>query len=444
MRPAQYLEKESGVFAVLDGGKVTLKRANRMTDVKDSDEVRAKLELVPEWRRESSSDKEQDRGRTRQPATRPTTKAAVISKPRSYADAAKRTTKSGTPSNASDSEDQTISDGSRSDADDVRAATPPPGFDMNARDATPPPGYASDGRQQPLMARFPAPSDQMYQDLHESISSRTFNSRVAQNLNAVVEFVKGNVCVDFANIVKGGAVGKGTAINGCSDGEVTVYLNVLPHDKLQKWIPGLLKSVAAMLNASLDSVTPMTAITKVTATDTSVQLERPNMTVDFRFCTNVDSYAQTIEVMKSLAPADRKFLEATFAREQVALVSKQPSQVKVTMRLMKWWREQQNWKSALNRPSDYLLELVCIHVHQQFRPANQHQAITSALNLLSHFDEMRVVWTNHYGKSDVWAPLLLHRPLLLDPVNPFANVADPTIFEPRQMMTLASQTRFFW
>jgi len=448
MRPAQYLEKESGAFA-LEGGRVSIKKQS--CDGSPKEETRAKLELVPEWRRESASDKEQDRVRTRELAARPAGKA-LTSKPVSYADAAKRptyaeaakrTAKSGTgsSSNGSDSDDQPNSDGFRSDADDVRATTPPPGFD--GRDATPPPGYASDGRQQ-FLSRFPAPSDQMYVDLHDQISSRTFNSRVAQNLNAVVEFVKANVCVDFTHVIKGGAVGKGTAIAGCADGEVAVYLNVLPHDKLQKWVPGLLKSVAAMLDASLDTVAPMVGVTKVAAAGTAVQLTRPNMTVDFRFCPHIEPYEQVLDAMKSLAPADRKYLEPCFAREQVALVGKQPGQVKVTMRLLKWWREQQLWKSALNRPSDYLLELVCIHVHQQTRPSSQHQAVMGALNLLSRFDEMRIVWTNHYTKADIWAPLLLHRPLLLDPVNPFANVADPTVFDPTQMMTLASQSRFFW
>ena len=33
--------------------------------------------------------------------------------------------------------------------------------------------------------------------------------------------------------------------------------------------------------------------------------------------------------------------------------------------------------------------------------------------------------SNYYDPSDVWSPLMLQKPLLMDPVNPFTNVADP-------------------
>lgn len=55
------------------------------------------------------------------------------------------------------------------------------------------------------------------------------------------------------------------------------------------------------------------------------------------------------------------------------------------------------------------------------------QAITAMMELLANFAELRVVWTNMYKKSDIWEPLSLHKPLLMDPVNPFANVADPQV-----------------
>ena len=35
--------------------------------------------------------------------------------------------------------------------------------------------------------------------------------------------------------------------------------------------------------------------------------------------------------------------------------------------------------------------------------------------------------SNYYDPSDVWSPLMLQKPLLMDPVNPFSNVADPQV-----------------
>ena len=56
---------------------------------------------------------------------------------------------------------------------------------------------------------------------------------------------------------------------------------------------------------------------------------------------------------------------------------------------------------------------------------------------------MRVCWccvafrSNYYDPSDVWSPLMLQKPLLMDPVNPFSNVADPQV-----RAGIAEQIRF--
>ena len=44
--------------------------------------------------------------------------------------------------------------------------------------------------------------------------------------------------------------------------------------------------------------------------------------------------------------------------------------------------------------------------------------VANCMSLLSRFDQLRVVWSNYYDPSDVWSPLMLQKPLLMDPVNP--------------------------
>ena len=66
---------------------------------------------------------------------------------------------------------------------------------------------------------------------------------------------------------------------------------------------------------------------------------------------------------------------------------------------------------------------------------------------------MRACWcrvafrSNYYDPSDVWSPLMLQKPLLMDPVNPFSNVADPQVrsrnrrgFFPRRFVEKAGQS----
>merc|ERR1719487_526010 len=136
-------------------------------------------------------------------------------------------------------------------------------------------------------------------------------------------------------------------------------------------------------------------------------------------------------------PATRRLLRASLAKERVQFIAKQPGQVKVTMRLLKWWRDQQQWSSAFARPSDDILELLAVYSAVQSKPADQHAAIANVMSLLARFEELRIVWSNYYDKADIWPALLHQKPLLMDPTNPYANVADPQTFDAQELMAKA-------
>jgi len=131
-------------------------------------------------------------------------------------------------------------------------------------------------------------------------------------------------------------------------------------------------------------------------------------------------------------------------KERTQFIAKQPGHVKVTIRLLKWWRDQQTWSGKVFRPADEMLELVCVYSAVQTKPADQRVAIANVMALLSQANDLRIVWSNYYSKDDVWAPLLRQRPLLMDPTNPFINIADPQSFDATELMRLAKTTHFFW
>jgi len=93
--------------------------------------------------------------------------------------------------------------------------------------------------------------------------------------------------------------------------------------------------------------------------------------------------------------------------------------------------------------SNAILELVAIYAAQQ-KPRDQQEAIANCMAMLAAFKDLRILWSNYYQKVDIWEPLLLQKPLLMDPVNPFVNVADPQSFDPRELMDKAATTHFFW
>jgi hypothetical protein len=78
---------------------------------------------------------------------------------------------------------------------------------------------------------------QEYLDLHNTISGRSFNSKVAQTLNDVIEVVTEKLFLNVSSVAKGGSVGKGTAINGITDAEVVFFLQGLPPCDHSKWLP---------------------------------------------------------------------------------------------------------------------------------------------------------------------------------------------------------------
>jgi len=281
----------------------------------------------------------------------------------------------------------------------------------------------------------------MYQDLHVKISSRSFNSRVAQTLTSVVELIQGKSYLNISSVEKGGSIGKGTAITGCSDAEVVFFVEGLPVLAHTKWLPPLLKTVHANILQQL----PAGQVSNLEITDDSVNMVVKDLvTLAIRFSPKFDSYADTVQALGAQGPAARKVFAPSFVKETTQFVAKQAGQVKITIRLLKWWRDQQTWSCALTRPGDYLLELMAIYSAQQTKPKDQAQAIANSMSLMARFDQIRIIWTNFYRKTDIWAPLLLQKPLLMDPVNPFVNVADPQTFDPRELMAFASTTHFFW
>jgi hypothetical protein len=204
----------------------------------------------------------------------------------------------------------------------------------------------------------------------------------------------------------------------------------------------LLKSVAGVLT---EHFSEDHTIEGIETTEDSVHMKvKSCVELDLRFSPELGDYKEVIQAMSQQRPDLRKHFNNALVKEKVQFISKQPGQVKVTMRLLKWWRDQQRWSSALKTPSDDILELVAVYSALTSKPRDQRNAVANAMSLMAKFDELRIVWSNYYEKEEIWAPLLQQRPLLMDPVNPFVNVAAPLNFDASELMATAKTTHFFW
>ena len=88
-------------------------------------------------------------------------------------------------------------------------------------------------------------NEDLYQELHTKISSRSFNSRVAQALTSIKEVVEQHCFLNVVDVVKGGSVGKGTAITDCEDAE------------LVSGAGGLIAAIELLRAASVSALMPL-------------------------------------------------------------------------------------------------------------------------------------------------------------------------------------------
>merc|ERR1719502_1597866 len=131
------------------------------------------------------------------------------------------------------------------------------------------PQRQSPPRSRPVQTPKIEQNDEMYQELHNKVSSRSFNSRVAQALSTIKEVVEEKSFLNVVEVVKGGSVGKGTAIVDCEDAELVFFVKGLPTEGHQKWMPPLLRSVEATLAQNL----PSDLLASMKCTDDSVRMD---------------------------------------------------------------------------------------------------------------------------------------------------------------------------
>eukprot|EP00397_Hematodinium_sp_SG-2012_P019166 GEMP01019681.1.p1 GENE.GEMP01019681.1~~GEMP01019681.1.p1 ORF type:complete len:603 (+),score=85.67 GEMP01019681.1:62-1870(+) len=288
-------------------------------------------------------------------------------------------------------------------------------------------------------------NDQAYRDLHAKIASPAFHSRVTQIVRYAVQIVASRLFLNIREIVIGGSVAKGTSISDGADASVVFFVHGLPQSGFSRWLPRLLKSVASILTEGIDTGTIHLMMSDIQIHQTSVSMRLDNV-VDFHVSISpvFASYAATIQCLGEQDPDVRPYFKPALAKEKVMFICRQPSHTKMTIQLLKWWREQQDWPRDIDRPSDDILELVAVYAWLRTQPTDQRIAIAHCMSLMARFDQLRVVWTNFYGKEDIWKPLIQQRPLLMDPVSPFHNVTDPQVFNPQKLQELSKNTCFFW
>merc|ERR1712137_1424014 len=119
------------------------------------------------------------------------------------------------------------------------------------------------------------------------------------------EIVSAALFLRVDRVVKGGSVGKGSAVSGVSDAEVVFFVKGLPVVGHEKWLPPLLKSVCGVL---AEKFVLERCVEGLRTMEDSVQLRVKNLvTIDLRFSPVFLSYAHTVQILGEQGPDVRKY-----------------------------------------------------------------------------------------------------------------------------------------
>ena len=248
--------------------------------------------------------------------------------------------------------------------------------------------------------------------------------------------------MNLRRIEKGGGLAKGTAIVGDSGAELVLFVEGLQLAERDRWLPALAAGVAATLSQNLLGRQHVSGVRA--AADGSVRLSTTGGLGEVRllFSQEFGGYSEALKALKHQKPeAARSGGETAFVAQRVRFVQRQPLAVKATVRMLKYWRRERQWSSDSTRPSDDMLELIAADVVGKRRPVDLRCAVDATIAALADFERLEVhAWplaSRCYREGDVPKLLLKQKPLLLDPTNPLANLADASCFQSAEMIAFA-------
>jgi hypothetical protein len=195
-----------------------------------------------------------------------------------------------------------------------------------------------------------ASPDQHYLALHSRICEPSSCKRSLKALKELEQIIETTTFLSIHHVALGGSLVKGTAINGVTDAEMVLFLDGLP--PMSQVLQGLLQVVARSLQE-------LTGENDVRVDGDCIHLCTKDLPcLCIRLSPVHESYEDLIEMGHEKGPDACRLFKSNLAPERTQFIQWQPEEVKTTIRLLKWWREQQHWSSGRTRPSDEILELL--------------------------------------------------------------------------------------
>ncbi|XP_066295630.1 2'-5'-oligoadenylate synthase 1-like [Branchiostoma lanceolatum] len=263
-------------------------------------------------------------------------------------------------------------------------------------------------------------------------TDKPFRDECSSVVEHLANFLKRSSGFKVEKIIKGGSLGKGTAIKSKSDIDLVMFISELPsidspdyNDELHEQLDEL----QSTLKSSMQSIAYDLKVTGRTGHAVKLRVQakadhEPHE-VDLLLANDMLGPSPTkakkervYAMMGRLDARARDNCSAALVELQRDFVKKQPAEVKDLIRLVKMWKKSCVPETSLK---SYIIELLCIHVcPSRSRVAEAFKAV---LEKLCDIKSVSAYWLDNYSYSRV-VEMLGKRPLILDPSNPYNNVAD--------------------
>ncbi|CAC5400589.1 OAS [Mytilus coruscus] len=238
-----------------------------------------------------------------------------------------------------------------------------------------------------------------------------YNLSCCAVVHRLCEFMKNNFPAELrpAQIIKGGSLGKGTAVKGKSDADLVVFLADRNFDSipyLQNHMDKVLNDMETYLRHGKCTIEGKT----FHAVKVSVSCHKEHThDVDILPSVNIlDKYSkkEIYQMMMGRSETDQSFYSAALVPLQMQFVSERPTKLKSLIRLVKYWRKTSFNESTGNKrlPTSY-----------------PFGSFYNVLKALVNYRHLAYVCEDNYSSSDVKSSLKdsWH---VMDPANPFNNL----------------------
>ncbi|XP_068703161.1 2'-5'-oligoadenylate synthase 1-like isoform X2 [Montipora foliosa] len=254
-------------------------------------------------------------------------------------------------------------------------------------------------------------------------------------LNLLCKHLQHNLRFSISKLVKGGSVGKGTAVKDKADIDCVIFLNDVKSMEKHKLN---LQETKDRLESCLKHSPYKDQITFGKQTPFAVKF-RLDLSREFdidllpTFTTESPEKPEKLyDEMIGCTRKERGYYSAHFVSLQVKFVKGQPALVKDLIRLVKYWRKTCiEDKSDGRLPSSYPLELITIYCWEEAgepNPFDIRLGFKAVLQQLVDYCNINVRWYNYYSEAladrgiEGMTMSDKSRPFVLDPANPTNNV----------------------